>query len=104
MLNYSVVKAALKAKLDELEGRASAVEGHLSTPGSSDSEDNAIESEDDEVMVKIGDATTQNIGEIRLALSLIDSGRYGSCVSCGKTISPERLTALPYATRCIDCA
>jgi DnaK suppressor protein len=104
MAIHSAVKAALKAKLDELEGRASAVEAHLGTPGSSDWEENASESADDDVVLKIGDVTTQDIGEIRLALRLIDSGRYGKCVSCGAAISEERLAELPYATRCIGCA
>jgi DnaK suppressor protein len=104
MANHSAVKTALKAKLDELLGRVSAVEAHLSTPGSSDWEENAIESEDDEVLVKIGDVTTKDIAEIRLALSRIESGHYGQCVTCGKSILKERLAALPYATQCIDCA
>ena len=104
MANHSAVKAALKAKLDELRGRASAVEGHLSTPGSSDWDDNATESEDDDVLLTIGDVTSNDIAEIQLAISRIDSGHYGQCVTCGKAISKERLAALPYATRCIDCA
>jgi DnaK suppressor protein len=103
MASHSAIKTALKAKLEELVRRASAVEAHLSTPGSSDWEENAIESEDDEVLVKIGDVTTQDIAEIRLALSRIESGQYGQCVTCGKAIPTERLAALPYATQCMDC-
>ncbi len=40
---------------------------------------------------------------INEALDRIESGTFGSCVRCGKQIAEERLEALPYATRCIDC-
>ena len=31
------------------------------------------------------------------------NGAYGVCEGCGDKIDPERLTALPDATRCIKC-
>lgn len=37
------------------------------------------------------------------ALERIDNGTFGTCARCGKQIAEERLEALPYATRCIDC-
>jgi RNA polymerase-binding protein DksA len=37
------------------------------------------------------------------ALARIESGTLGSCARCGTQIGQERLEALPYATRCIDC-
>ncbi|MGH3011127.1 MAG: TraR/DksA family transcriptional regulator [Gaiellaceae bacterium] len=37
------------------------------------------------------------------ALERIESGTFGSCTRCGKQIDEERLEAIPYATRCIDC-
>jgi DnaK suppressor protein len=37
------------------------------------------------------------------ALARIDAGTYGTCVRCGREISPERLEALPWAAHCIDC-
>ena len=40
---------------------------------------------------------------INEALDRIESGTFGSCARCGKQIAEERLEALPYATRCIDC-
>ncbi len=104
MEKHAAIKATLKAKLDELVQRASAIEASMGTPGNSDWEENAIESEDDDVLLTIGDVTTSDINEIRLAISRIDSGHYGQCVTCGKAISKERLAALPYATRCIDCS
>jgi RNA polymerase-binding protein DksA len=37
------------------------------------------------------------------ALQRIDAGTYGTCGRCGKPIAEERLEAIPYANRCIDC-
>lgn len=38
------------------------------------------------------------------ALRRLDGGTYGTCVSCGNPIAPERLDAIPWAPTCIDCA
>jgi RNA polymerase-binding transcription factor DksA len=37
------------------------------------------------------------------ALQRIDQGTFGACGRCGKPIAEERLEAIPYANRCIDC-
>lgn len=42
--------------------------------------------------------------KVQHALTLIESGAYGLCESCGKQIPVARLDALPYATLCVDCA
>jgi DnaK suppressor protein len=33
----------------------------------------------------------------------LNEGTYGICEECGQEISEERLKALPYAIRCIEC-
>jgi RNA polymerase-binding protein DksA len=43
------------------------------------------------------------LNAIEGALQRIDNGTFGTCVRCGKPIAEERLEAIPYATRCIDC-
>jgi RNA polymerase-binding protein DksA len=37
------------------------------------------------------------------ALSRLDAGGYGTCVRCERPIASERLDALPWAARCIEC-
>jgi RNA polymerase-binding protein DksA len=37
------------------------------------------------------------------ALKRIEEGTFGTCARCGKMIAAERLEAMPYATKCIDC-
>ncbi len=43
------------------------------------------------------------LAAIEDALKRIDDGTFGTCVRCRKPIAEERLDAIPYATRCIDC-
>ena len=43
------------------------------------------------------------LAAIDAALARIDGGTYGTCESCGGSIDPERLEAIPYATLCIEC-
>jgi RNA polymerase-binding protein DksA len=37
------------------------------------------------------------------ALARFAAGTFGRCVRCGRPIAPDRLEALPWAARCIDC-
>lgn len=45
----------------------------------------------------------ERIREIDDALSRMDAGSYGICENCSKPIPPERLEALPFATRDVAC-
>ncbi len=42
--------------------------------------------------------------QIEKALNRIDDGTYELCEVCGKEIELERLTMIPYATKCSKCA
>jgi RNA polymerase-binding protein DksA len=43
------------------------------------------------------------LSAIEAALQRIEAGTFGTCGRCGKPIAEERLEAIPYANRCIDC-
>jgi RNA polymerase-binding protein DksA len=43
------------------------------------------------------------LSSIEQALQRIENGTFGTCARCGRQIAEERLEAIPYATRCIDC-
>jgi RNA polymerase-binding protein DksA len=40
---------------------------------------------------------------IDAALARLDTREYGSCSSCGISISSKRLQAIPWATHCVGC-
>ena len=50
------------------------------------------------------DRSRVELHRVDTALRRIDDGTYGICVTCGKSIAPERLEAIPWAAQCIGCA
>lgn len=42
--------------------------------------------------------------QVEAALERIRTGVYGVCQPCGRTIDAQRLQAVPYTSRCINCA
>jgi len=44
------------------------------------------------------------LAEVEAALGRLRAGTFGVCESCGASISPERLEALPGTRTCITCA
>ncbi len=65
--------------------------------------DSASETLDRGIEISLEDNAEQLLGHIDEALGRIEAGTYGSCDRCGGAIDAERLEALPYATRCIEC-
>ena len=49
------------------------------------------------------DRTDHQLELVDEALSRLDAGTFGACVRCGRPIAVDRLEALPWAPRCIDC-
>jgi DnaK suppressor protein len=102
--DYSTLRTLLESKLQELEDRAARIENRLSDPGSPDWEENAVLHSNDEVLIALNDLTHHDIHEIRLAITRIDEGNYGTCASCGGHIGQPRLKVLPFTSTCVSCA
>ena len=49
------------------------------------------------------DRSDQQLVLVDEALARLEAGTFGTCVRCGARIVTERLEALPWAARCIDC-
>ncbi len=65
--------------------------------------DSATETLSREIELSLEDNAERMLSAIDSALERLDQGTYGTCEACGRPISEERLEALPYATKCIDC-
>ena len=65
--------------------------------------DSASETVDREIEQSLGDNAEHLLASIDQALARLDEGTYGSCVRCGKPVGDDRLAALPYAAKCIEC-
>jgi DnaK suppressor protein len=44
------------------------------------------------------------LDEINAAIARLDDGTFGKCTHCDRSISEERLKAIPYAATCVECA
>jgi RNA polymerase-binding transcription factor DksA len=104
MQSTKTYRAALLARLGELDSRLHKIEAELDEPHSKDWDDAAIETEGDQVLEHLGQSGQEEIARIRAALQRIRDGSYGECVRCGKQISAERLNVLPETPFCKDCA
>jgi DnaK suppressor protein len=102
--DYTEIKQELEARLDLLKKRVTGIDDDLREPGSKDFEERATETEGDEVLESLGNAGLVEISQIQSALSRMENGNYGICGECGADILEERLKAVPYAAKCIDCA
>jgi RNA polymerase-binding protein DksA len=102
--------------LMEERGRVSAAVTHLHEDNSRSLEDETEEETYDNHLADSATATLNReidytleenaehvLTAIDEALQRLDEGTYGTCGRCGKQIAEERLEALPYANRCIDC-
>ena len=58
---------------------------------------------DREIDYSLEDGVREGLAAIAGALERIEQGSFGNCTSCGRPITAERLSALPWAGLCIDC-
>ena len=104
MSTFGAVETVLRKRLNELQRRVGAIEADLRAAHDPDSQERASELENDDVLQGLDEMSLAEARQIREALKRIADGRYGLCAGCGRTISPERLAALPTTTTCVSCA
>jgi DnaK suppressor protein len=49
------------------------------------------------------DRESSLLRDVKAALRRIHDGSFGTCIECESEISPKRLAAVPWASRCIQC-
>lgn len=54
--------------------------------------------------VGVQEAARREIAEIEDALRRWETGAYGVCADCGRSIPIDRLRVRPFAARCVSCA
>ena len=103
-MEASVVKNQMKTLKSDLERRLGAINRDLSARLDTDSEERALQVENDEVLVAMREEAATQIAAIDAALERLSSGTYGDCVKCHVQIGKDRLAALPYTPFCAECA
>jgi len=104
MSQYAQIHDQLLAKQADLTRRLERIKENLTAGRSADSQEQAQELENAEVVDALGNEARIEISKIAKALDQIKNETYGVCVDCGETIPMARLTAHPFADRCIRCA
>jgi DnaK suppressor protein len=88
---------------DENAGSVEDELGELSTGGFDNHlADTASATYERELDAGFEEGAQHTLLEVDAALVRIDDGSYGVCEVCGEPIGAQRLTAIPWARRCID--
>ena len=107
MLSEQTTLTQLQNLREELTRRIVAIDAdihHKKEPVEKDFAEQVTQRENDEVLNSIDEEAQQTVRLIDIAILRIEQGSYGICSVCGTDIPKNRLTALPYATTCVDCA
>lgn len=102
-----VVRRRLTLRRDELARRVSRAEAdlrHEAQPLSADSEEQAVERGNEDVLRNIEIDARESLRRVNRALQRLDSGRYLECEGCGRPIEPSRHETVPEAEHCAACA
>jgi DnaK suppressor protein len=96
------VQEILERKQAELMGGLRNREG-IAIEKSADQMDEIQYAAERDLAIRNVDRESTLLRQVKAALRRIHIGTFGTCVDCEETISPKRLTAVPWATRCIKC-
>lgn len=100
-------KSELETLQADLEARLARYHAHQHREGGAldkDFEEQASQTQNDEVVDSLETETRSELAQIAHALDRINHGLGGECEKCGEEIDPRRLQVLPYTTVCVNCA
>ncbi len=101
------IRERLLNKRAELLSRVERTSKHLyqrDKPVSSIFSEQSVEMESRELIYRLDGEGKEEIRRIDKAMARLDSGTYEFCETCGEEIAKDRLDALLYTSKCIDCA
>lgn len=94
----------LLALQTELQARFDKVQVDLKALNSADSQEQAQQRENDEVLQELERHISEELEMVAFALAREEAGQYGHCSLCGSDIALKRLEVLPFAVHCQRCA
>jgi len=86
-----------------LEDTPRPLDGATDESGDVHPADDSSETLNREVSLSLEDNAEHLLAAIDSALARVAAGTYGKCDRCEGVIGRERLEALPWATKCIEC-
>jgi DnaK suppressor protein len=100
------MRKALERQRRSLAAQASTLAGNARISGdetSTEDADIATALHDREVALFLEHTARTQLGEVDAAVARMQAGQYGICDDCHQEIDPERLRALPRASKCVSC-
>jgi DnaK suppressor protein len=96
------IKEILERKQAELVGVLRNRDG-IAIEKSADQMDEIQYASERDLAIGNVDRETILLRGVKAALRRVDDGSFGTCIECESAISPKRLAAVPWASRCIQC-
>ena len=106
MTTPDYIRQRLAYRHSELTDRLARIEAdrqHRTQAPDGNWTERAAERENDEVLDRLAETTTQEIARLRHSLDRLDANLYGICENCSSAIPAERLQSVPEATLCMSC-
>ena len=98
-----VRRQEIQRQIDELLAQHRADQTQLREESVADTEDLSTRDSVSHQQLSILEVRNQMRLQVEAALQRLDEGTYGICEDCQQPINEERLKAMPFARRCIDC-
>ena len=99
----SARRQEVQQQIDELLAQHRADQTRLREESVVDNEDLSTQNSNSHQQLSILEVRNQVRLQLDTALQRLEEGTYGLCEDCQRPITEERLKALPFARRCIDC-
>ena len=90
--------------VEELQDRLNRIKSDMRGGLHKDTEEQAVELENVQVLDALGNETQAELSKISKAIDRLQRDEYGICVSCLQPIAEARLQANMYADMCVRCA
>lgn len=106
-MNLDAIKQELENRRIELEERLERTHKHIyqkDEPVSANFNEQIKQTENDDLVMALEADGIEELAQVKNALQRIADGEYQECARCGEEIAAERLQAIPYTDRCINCA
>lgn len=91
-------------RIIELQQRVTSIHQDFANGRHADWSEQASERENDEVLNALESEAKIEIQQLSNAITRMEQGNYGICMSCGEDIAKGRLAVQPAALKCINCA
>lgn len=88
----------------ELETRVATIHAHARKPLEANSAEQAAQLGNVEVVSALEAEAVEELASIEAAMQRMENDNYGICISCGESISEQRLVIRPASLECVDCA